>query len=134
MLPFNEQGMPVMVFSIDETTNKAVVYAGVPEKSEQSKLLEVSEWLTNALGPLKGRCGRGKGGLATGQVGTWWLKFNCCEKCLDCHRSSLESSCMLFLRLKFLAFLSYLSFLASHIFCNLRNVCFISGDGCITRY
>lgn len=68
MLPYNEQGMPVMVFSIDETTNKAVVYAGVPEKSEQSKLLEVSEWLTNALGPLKGRCGRGKGGLATGQV------------------------------------------------------------------
>ncbi|XWS39564.1 hypothetical protein CRYUN_Cryun18bG0066100 [Craigia yunnanensis] len=62
-----QKGMPVMVFSIDETTNKAVVYAGVPEKSEQSKLLEVSEWLTNALGPLKGRCGIGKGGLATGQ-------------------------------------------------------------------
>ncbi|MBA0613958.1 hypothetical protein Godav_014308, partial [Gossypium davidsonii] len=62
-----QKGMPVMVFSIDETTNKAVVYAGVPEKSEQSKLLEVSEWLTNALGPLKGRCGKGKGGLATGQ-------------------------------------------------------------------
>ncbi|KAG8498229.1 hypothetical protein CXB51_007252 [Gossypium anomalum] len=62
-----QKGMPVMVFSIDETTNKAVIYAGVPEKSEQSKLLEVSEWLTNALGPLKGRCGKGKGGLATGQ-------------------------------------------------------------------
>ncbi|XWS63325.1 hypothetical protein CRYUN_Cryun06bG0085500 [Craigia yunnanensis] len=61
------KGMPVMVFSIDEATNKALVYAGVPEKSEQSKLLEVSEWLTKALGPLKGRCGRGKGGLATGQ-------------------------------------------------------------------
>ncbi|KAE8728960.1 Alanine--tRNA ligase [Hibiscus syriacus] len=62
-----QKGMAVMVFSIDETTNKAVVYAGVPDKSEQSKLLEVSEWLTNALGPLKGRCGKGKGGLATGQ-------------------------------------------------------------------
>ncbi|KAE8670097.1 Alanine--tRNA ligase [Hibiscus syriacus] len=37
-----QKGMPVMIFSIDETTNKAVVYAG-------------------------GRCGRGKGGLATGQ-------------------------------------------------------------------
>ncbi|XP_022743094.1 alanine--tRNA ligase-like isoform X2 [Durio zibethinus] len=62
-----QKGIPVMVFSIDETINKAIVYAGVPLKSEQSKLLEVSEWLTNALGPLKGRCGRGKGGLATGQ-------------------------------------------------------------------
>ncbi|OMP11786.1 Alanine-tRNA ligase, class IIc [Corchorus olitorius] len=62
-----QKKMPVMVFSADETTNKAIVYAGVPDKSEQSKLLEVSEWLTNALGPLKGRCGKGKGGLATGQ-------------------------------------------------------------------
>lgn len=65
-----------MVFSTDETTNKAVVYAGVPEKSAQSKLLEVSEWLTNALGPLKGRCGRGKGGLATGQVRNLVLKLH----------------------------------------------------------
>ncbi|KAA3462514.1 alanine--tRNA ligase-like [Gossypium australe] len=54
-------------FSVDETTNKAVVYAGVPEKSESIKRLEVSEWLTKALGPLKGKCGRGKGGLAAGQ-------------------------------------------------------------------
>ncbi|OMP04065.1 Alanine-tRNA ligase, class IIc [Corchorus capsularis] len=62
-----QKKMPIMVFSTDETANKAIVYAGVPEKSEQSKLLEVSDWLTNALGPLKGRCGKGKGGLATGQ-------------------------------------------------------------------
>ncbi|TYI51157.1 hypothetical protein E1A91_D12G156000v1 [Gossypium mustelinum] len=62
-----QKEMPVMVFSIDEITNKAVVYAGVPEKSESIKRLEVSEWLTKALGPLKGKCGRGKGGLATGQ-------------------------------------------------------------------
>lgn len=56
-----------MVFSTDESTNKAVVCAGVPEKGDKGKL-DVSEWLSNALGPLKGRCGKGKGGLATGQV------------------------------------------------------------------
>ncbi|KAL1135213.1 hypothetical protein V6Z11_A12G158800 [Gossypium hirsutum] len=50
-----QKEMPVMVFSIDETTNKAVVYAGV------------SEWLIKAVGPLKGKCGRGNGGLAIGQ-------------------------------------------------------------------
>ncbi|GAV66925.1 tRNA-synt_2c domain-containing protein/tRNA_SAD domain-containing protein [Cephalotus follicularis] len=61
------KGMPVMVFSTDKTTNKAVVYAGVPENSYRCKLLEVSEWLTVALGPLKGRCGKGKGGIASGQ-------------------------------------------------------------------
>lgn len=57
-----------MVFSTDETTKKAVVCAGVPPKGNQGKQLEVSEWLTTALQPLKGRCGKGKGGLATGQV------------------------------------------------------------------
>jgi alanyl-tRNA synthetase len=45
-----------------------VVCAGVPEKLDKGKGLEVSEWLTTALGPLKGRCGKGKAGLATGQV------------------------------------------------------------------
>lgn len=58
-----------MVFSSDETANKAIVCAGVPEKgASSSKQLEVSEWLTAALGPVKGRCGKGKNGLATGQV------------------------------------------------------------------
>ena len=57
-----------MVFSTDETTKKAVVCAGVPPKGSQGKQLEVSEWLTTALQPLKGRCGKGKGGLASGQV------------------------------------------------------------------
>ncbi|XP_057969998.1 alanine--tRNA ligase [Malania oleifera] len=61
------KGLSVMVFSKDETTNKAVVYAGVPDKGGKCKQLEVSEWLTAALGPLKGRCGKGKGGLAQGQ-------------------------------------------------------------------
>ncbi|KAJ4822824.1 hypothetical protein Tsubulata_015826 [Turnera subulata] len=56
-----------MVFSMDESTNKVVVCAGVPSKLEKDKQLEVAEWLTTALGPLKGRCGKGKGGLATGQ-------------------------------------------------------------------
>lgn len=63
----DQKGMPVMVFSTDEPTNKAVVYAGVPDKGGKCKGLEVSEWLTEALGPLKGRCGKGKGGLAQGQ-------------------------------------------------------------------
>ncbi|KAJ8747292.1 hypothetical protein K2173_011557 [Erythroxylum novogranatense] len=62
-----QKSMSVMVFSIDENTNKAVVCAGVPEKLEEGKQFEVSEWLTTALGPLKGKCGKGKGGLATGQ-------------------------------------------------------------------
>ncbi|XP_073226123.1 alanine--tRNA ligase isoform X2 [Cicer arietinum] len=62
----DQKGLSVMVFSTDESTNKAVVCAGVPEKGDKVKL-DVSEWLSNALGPLKGRCGKGKGGLATGQ-------------------------------------------------------------------
>lgn len=62
-----QKGISVMVFSVDETANKAVVYAGVPDKGNMWKGLEVSEWLTVALGPLKGRCGKGKGGLAQGQ-------------------------------------------------------------------
>ncbi|XLR56015.1 hypothetical protein S83_006687 [Arachis hypogaea] len=61
-----QKGISVMVFSTDKSTNKAVVCAGVPEKGDKGKL-DVTEWLTNALGPLKGRCGKGKGGLATGQ-------------------------------------------------------------------
>ncbi|KAG2707799.1 hypothetical protein I3760_05G163300 [Carya illinoinensis] len=60
-----EQGISAMVFSTDGTTNKAVVCAGVPQKGDKG--FEVSEWLTEALGPLKGRCGKGKGGLASGQ-------------------------------------------------------------------
>ncbi|XP_015900832.3 alanine--tRNA ligase [Ziziphus jujuba] len=62
-----QKGISAMVFSTDESTNKAVVCAGVPDKGNNSKQLDVSEWLTAALGPLKGRCGKGKGGLATGQ-------------------------------------------------------------------
>ncbi|OAY52220.1 alanine--tRNA ligase [Manihot esculenta] len=62
-----KKGISIMVFSVDETTNKVAVCAGVPEKSDKCKKLEVSEWLTAALKPLNGRCGKGKGGLATGQ-------------------------------------------------------------------
>ncbi|WVZ03047.1 hypothetical protein V8G54_023853 [Vigna mungo] len=62
----DQKGLSVMVFSTDESTNKAVICAGVPEKGDKGKL-DVAEWLSNALGPLKGRCGKGKGGLATGQ-------------------------------------------------------------------
>lgn len=62
-----QKRISVMVFSVDENVNKAIVYAGVPDKGNTWKGLEVSEWLTAALGPLKGRCGKGKGGLAQGQ-------------------------------------------------------------------
>ncbi|KAK6936499.1 DHHA1 domain [Dillenia turbinata] len=62
-----QKGISVMVFSTDEATNKAVVYAGVPEKGDKCKGLDVSEWLAVALEPVKGRCGKGKGGLAQGQ-------------------------------------------------------------------
>ncbi|XP_057456647.1 alanine--tRNA ligase-like [Lotus japonicus] len=62
----DQKGLSVMVFSTDKSTNKAVICAGVPEKGDKGKL-DVSEWLSNALEPLKGRCGKGKGGLATGQ-------------------------------------------------------------------
>lgn len=68
MLVVGQQGISAMVFSTDVTTNKAVVCAGVPEKGDKSKLLDVTAWLTTSLEPLKGRCGKGKGGLATGQV------------------------------------------------------------------
>ncbi|CAI0416240.1 unnamed protein product [Linum tenue] len=63
----DRKGISIMVISIDESTNKAVVCAGVPDKSNKVKQLEVSEWLSNALGPLNGKCGRGKDGVATGQ-------------------------------------------------------------------
>lgn len=56
-----------MVFSTDEVSNKAVVYAGVPQ-CEETKGLAVLEWLKAALEPLQGRGGGGKGGLAQGQV------------------------------------------------------------------
>ncbi|PON41707.1 Alanine-tRNA ligase, class IIc [Parasponia andersonii] len=61
-----DKGISAMVFSTDETTNKAVVCAGVPENGVERQL-DVTDWLTAALEPLNGRCGRGRGGLATGQ-------------------------------------------------------------------
>ena len=62
------QGMAVMVFSTDEQSKKALVCAGVPERSNQSNNLKVLEWLKEALKPLEGKGGGGKGGLAQGQV------------------------------------------------------------------
>ncbi|KAL2933762.1 Alanine--tRNA ligase [Bienertia sinuspersici] len=62
-----QKRISVMIFSVDETANKAIVYAGVPDKGNTWNGLEVSEWLAVGLGPLKGRCGKGKGGLAQGQ-------------------------------------------------------------------
>lgn len=98
------QGISVMVFSTDEITNKAVVCAGVPEKSDKAKQLEVSEWLTAALEPLKGRCGKGKGGLASGQVSgfhmfytpiaiTRQFDFYCCENIVFWFNWTEEKNC-----------------------------------------
>lgn len=65
-----------MVFSTDENSNKAVVCAGVPDKSDQFKQLDVIEWLTTALGPIKGKGGKGKSGLASGQVQSSFFLFS----------------------------------------------------------
>ncbi|KAK2990010.1 hypothetical protein RJ640_004688 [Escallonia rubra] len=62
-----QKGIAVMVFSKDETANKTLVCAGVPEKGDKSKQLKVLDWLKAALEPLKGKGGGGKGGLAQGQ-------------------------------------------------------------------
>ncbi|WOL19049.1 alanine--tRNA ligase [Canna indica] len=60
------QGLAVMVFSTDETLNKAVVYAGVP-KNDSEKGQVVLEWLNEVMKPLKGKGGGGKNGIAQGQ-------------------------------------------------------------------
>ncbi|KAK9100141.1 hypothetical protein Scep_023571 [Stephania cephalantha] len=69
MSKLTQTGMPVMklVPTTDGSTNKATVYAGVPEKGDTGKNLGVSEWLSEALRPLKGKGRRGKGGLAQHQ-------------------------------------------------------------------
>lgn len=59
------QGIAVMIFSTDEASSKAVVYAGVPDKIAKDNV--AVKWLKAALEPLKGK-GGGKGGLAQGQV------------------------------------------------------------------
>lgn len=55
-----------MMFSVDEATNKVLVYAGVPS-SAANKGLAVLDWLRKVLEPLKGNGGGGRGGLAQGQ-------------------------------------------------------------------
>ncbi|KAI5673761.1 hypothetical protein M9H77_14125 [Catharanthus roseus] len=61
-----EKGMAVMVVSTDVTANKALVCAGVPQKSDKCKQLNAKDWLNAAMGPLNGK-GGGKGNLAQGQ-------------------------------------------------------------------
>ncbi|CAL5430576.1 unnamed protein product [Camellia sinensis] len=71
----DEKGIADMVFSTDETANKALVCAGVPEKGDKCKQLKVLEWLVAALKPLNGKGGGGKGGLAQG------LRYSTCRGC-----------------------------------------------------
>ncbi|ERM93908.1 alanine--tRNA ligase [Amborella trichopoda] len=61
-----QKGIPIMIISTDATSNKAVVYTGVPDTVEKKGLLPL-EWLRTALKPLKGKGGGGKGGIAQGQ-------------------------------------------------------------------
>lgn len=60
------QGLPIMLFSTDEASNKAVIYAGVPPNAPSG--FKVLDWLTPSIAPLKGRGGGGKNGVAQGQV------------------------------------------------------------------
>ncbi|KAF0930945.1 hypothetical protein E2562_038264 [Oryza meyeriana var. granulata] len=61
----DQKDLPIMLFSTDEATNKAVIYAGVPPSSANS--LKVLDWLTPSIAPLKGKGGGGKNGIAQGQ-------------------------------------------------------------------
>ncbi|RZC16532.1 hypothetical protein D0Y65_009700 [Glycine soja] len=69
LIRYLDQGLTIgwLHLSTNESTNKVVVCVGVLEKGGKGKL-DMADWLNNALGPLKGRCGKGKGGLATGQL------------------------------------------------------------------
>ncbi|KAJ3693281.1 hypothetical protein LUZ60_008761 [Juncus effusus] len=60
----DQSSLPIMVFSSDEASKKAVVCAGVPPSKDGIKVLE---WLTASLAPLKGKGGGGKNGIAQGQ-------------------------------------------------------------------
>ncbi|GJM84842.1 hypothetical protein PR202_ga00552 [Eleusine coracana subsp. coracana] len=51
--------------SMDEASNKAVIYAGVPPNAPNG--FKVLDWLTPSIAPLKGRGGGGKNGIAQGQ-------------------------------------------------------------------
>ncbi|KAL2545633.1 Alanine--tRNA ligase [Forsythia ovata] len=62
-----KKGMAIMVFSKDENVNKALVCAGVPDQGGKYRQLNVKDWLKEALDPIKGKGGGGKGGLAQGQ-------------------------------------------------------------------
>ncbi|XP_039132084.1 LOW QUALITY PROTEIN: alanine--tRNA ligase [Dioscorea cayenensis subsp. rotundata] len=62
----DQKGLPIMIFSTDETTNKALVCAAVPNNGSKDGLV-VLEWLTATMVPLKGKGGGGKNGIAQGQ-------------------------------------------------------------------
>jgi len=60
-----QKGLPIMLYSTDEASNKAVIYAGVPPNRPCG--FKVLDWLTPSIAPLKGRGGGGKNGVAQGQ-------------------------------------------------------------------
>ncbi|KAG2538442.1 hypothetical protein PVAP13_9NG380900 [Panicum virgatum] len=73
-----QKGLPIMLFSTDEASNKAVIYAGVPPNTPSG--FKVLDWLTPSIAPLKGRGGGGKNGVAQGQVSmNTVLQFSLCQ-------------------------------------------------------
>ncbi|KAJ9678379.1 hypothetical protein PVL29_020528 [Vitis rotundifolia] len=88
-----QKGISVTVFSTDETTNKAVVYAGVPENGEKFKQLELSEWLTAALGLYNIRIPTNYLWLCINETelidGTAVFRYNAMQSCLMKQRERL---------------------------------------------
>ncbi|KAJ7564423.1 hypothetical protein O6H91_02G016900 [Diphasiastrum complanatum] len=58
--------LAVMLFSVDDVSNKVLVYAGVPETVSKRGIV-LLEWLRKTLTPINGKGGGGKNGLAQGQ-------------------------------------------------------------------
>ena len=83
------QGLPVMLFSTDESSNKAVIYAGVPPNTPSG--FKVLDWLTPSIAPVKGRGGGGKNGVAQGQVSMHTvLQFSLCARVHQTKNGYLE--------------------------------------------
>ncbi|CAA6670626.1 unnamed protein product [Spirodela intermedia] len=72
-----QKGIAVMIFSTDEASSKAVVYAGVPDKIAKDNV--AVKWLKAALEPLKGK-GGGRVVLLRARSGT---DTTCLVKAMD---------------------------------------------------
>ncbi|KAL5231058.1 hypothetical protein ABZP36_029834 [Zizania latifolia] len=83
-----EKDLPFMLFSTDEVTNKAVIYAGMPPSAANS--FKVLDWLTPSIAPLKGKGGGGKNGIAQGQRSHFrWIGMLCQRQRLQFGKSTV---------------------------------------------